>query len=479
MIGLVVQVTDANALYSPMLSRKVAEIKQHYQSSQAQNGTGSILEKIEQITAYDNAKRASFDETGISGNAKIAQALVFDTTFNFLLEFPRDTLLMVFNINAVNGEFISNCLRDEIWSLELLRDKVGAEMVKAYTLLDTYHGSLLMKDYSYLTTNLDLLRRYGSNPNAKISATLYKEPVTITSSKYFFGEDATGDPPLNYYSNVGVFSSSDATGCPDGEFEEAFEAVLNSWKTIKGTVGGNSLFSAEKWGSIMEMAKANARTKAKQWISANQISLTTGGEEGGSPQSLVKGGGWDKFVGNVKTQLKILKNMVGPVMPFFSSATYNPPASTATSGQGIGTDCKFYNHEDGFYRDCSEDMIEEYELCQKNEELAEKEAKEKEIKCVRFLNANETLSISDKINRQLALEYTNKKDQEDVENAFVYSITMDSVAEENIYFMDGILWDMNGHIQRGYGAWGQEAGEGIPILTYKIGKLSSKQCQNK
>jgi len=67
---------------------------------------------------------------------------------------------------------------------------------------------------------------------------------------------------------------------------------------------------------------------------------------------------------------------------------------------------------------------------------------------------------------------------EDVENAFVYSITMDSVAEQNIYEIDQILWDMNKHIQRGYEAVDKEAGEGIPTLIREVEALS-KQCANK
>ena len=67
LIGLTVQAENALALYSPKLSRQVSIIKQHVQDSQAQNGTESILEEIEQIKAYDRAKRASNKETGIAG----------------------------------------------------------------------------------------------------------------------------------------------------------------------------------------------------------------------------------------------------------------------------------------------------------------------------------------------------------------------------------------------------------------------------
>ncbi|MBU0705727.1 hypothetical protein KJ657_02425 [Patescibacteria group bacterium] len=473
LIGLGIQAQSVFALYSPRLSQQVVVIRQHVQGSQEQNGTQSILEEVEQIKAYDKAKRAESRETGIAGDAKVAQGLVFDTTFASLIQFPLDSIFMIFNYNAYNEEWISNCLRDEIWNLETLRDKVGSEMIKAYLLRDTYHGSLLMQDYDYLVTQLDLLRRYGSDPKAKIEATLDGKAVTINSNKYFFGEDPKGNPPLNYYSNVGVFSSSDATGCPDGEFEKAIEEVLNSWETLKGTVGGHSAFSAEKWSNIYAMAKANARAKAREWIRANQISLTIAGKEGGNPQSVIKGGGTDKFVGYWKTQWNILKNMVGVVTPFYDAATnYQPPSDT----EDVGTNCRFFNQADGYFRVCNKEQIEQYEKCQ-DEEMTKEESGI--IKCDRFRNAAETISYADKINRQLALEREHETALEDVETAFTYSMSMDSVAEETIYFMDDVLWDMNNQIKRGYKAVNKAAGEGIPTLYREVEKLAAKQCANK
>lgn len=474
-IGLGIRTTDAHALYSPRLSQQIGIIRQHVQESQAQNGTQSVLEEIEQIKAYDRAKRANSDETGISGNARAAQDFVLATINVYK---PLDTLAMVFNLNYVNQEYISNCLRDEIWSLEVLRDVVGAEMVKAYMLRDTFHGAQLTEDYTYLNTHLDLLRRYGSNPNAIIHAYKLGSPKDVTSNEYFFGEEPKGNPPLNYYSSVGIFDSSDATGCPDGEFEKAINEVVNSWKTLNGTVGGNSLFSAEKWGSIMAMAEANARTRAKKWIRSNQISLTVGGEKGGNPQSLIKGGGWNKFVGSVKTQLNIVKNMVGPVVPFFSWDLYKAPPSTATIVKDIGAeDCKFYLPEDEAFTDCSKSLLEEYEKCQ---DQNDKEATAEEIKyCSRFRNAQETLSISDKLNKQIAMQQDNEKALKDAENAYVYSLTFDNVSEDMIFFMDDILWDMHSQIERGIGDADKNAGLGIPILTKEIEALSSRQCPNK
>lgn len=473
MIGLTVQSNSVFALYSPRLSLQVATIRRHVQSSQAQNGTQTIIEEIEQIKAYDKAKREALEETGISGDAKMAQALVLENTLGLLLRYPFESIMMVFNFNAYNGKFISTCLRDDIWSIEALRDLVGSEMVKAYMLRDTYHGKLLQDDYMYLITNLHLLREYGSDPNADIQATdQYGEPKIIKSTHYFFGgSDAVSEKTTNYYNNTYGFISNEG-GCPEGEFQEAFKEVVNSAKTLATLSSGKGV----EWGSssIWQMAKANARIRAREWIMANQISLTIGGEEGGRVESLVKGGGWDKFTGSFKTQLEIIKNMVGPVTPLFDKRLYQPPPSTSTAKTGMGADCVYYYHEDNVFRDCSENQIEEYEKCQDNEEAAENE----NIRCDRFRDPKEYTSITNYLAKQQALQRKNAQTKEEVETAFVYKVTMDSVAEQNIYLIDQVMWDMNMHIQRGYGDEGGPDDTSIPTLTGEIEVLSDKQCPN-
>lgn len=439
------------------------------QESQAQNGTESILEEIEQIKAYDRAKTATDKETGIAGDAKVAQNLIFENTFAFVIQHPTDTLFMVFNFNAVNAEFISTCLRDEIWSLEALRDVVGAEMVKAYMLRDHFHGGLLMDDYRYLVTHLELLRKYGSNPTAKFRATdrATKKPVQVNSTKYFFGNKDT----TNYYrSNFSLISNE--PGCPDNEFEEAFKQVAKSAKTLAVLSSGQGV----EWGDIWKMAKANARIRAKEWIQANQMTLTVGGEEGGRVESLIKGGGPDKFVGQWKTEWEVLKNMVGPVTPWFDSSIYKPLPNIGKIEEGVGTDCAFYDHEDGNYWDCYEEQLEWYEKCQDDEEAARNE---ENIPCERFYNTEEFISAVNKSNRREALKQEHDQEMEDAENAFKYSVSFDSVAEQNIYLMDEILFEMNSNIERGYEAVHKEAGEGIPTLLREIEKLTALHCANK
>jgi hypothetical protein len=472
LIGLTIQVSSAYALYSPRLSQQAGIIRQHIRESQAQNGTQSILEEYEQILAYDKARREAFEAGGTSGNVRVAQDLISNDTLGWQISHPLDSLFMVFNFNVQNGEWISTCLRDDIWSLETLRDMVGAEMIKAYMLRDTLHGDLLMEDYRYIVTQLNLLRIYGSNPTAEIRATRKtdEELVTMTSTQYFFGNS---DNNANYYRDAAGWIANE-TGCPESEFQNAFKEVVNSAKTLSNTVGKNAMFSSEKWGSIWEMAKMNARARAKQWIRANQVSLTLGGEQGGRAESLVKANGVDKFWGEVKTQLQIAKNMVGPVTPLWSLVKWT--ATKTAEGLGIVSECVFYYKDEDVFRNCDDEQKAQYVKCNDSKTT---EVEKKEIRCDRFVNTQESLSAATLLNRQTALQQKNADALEDVENTFVYSISMDSVAEQNVYFMDEILWDMNGNIRRGFENVDEQAGKSIPTLTRKVGALAAKQCANK
>jgi len=465
LIGLTVRATSVNALYSPMISQNVAEIKEHILSSQAVNDTGSILDASKTIIAYNKAKKANRLETGMPGRARVAQELVFKTTFENLIQFPFDSLLMVFNFNVWNDEFISNCLRDEIWGLESLRDLVAQEMIKAYLMRDIINGSILKEDYMYLVSEIDLLRKYGSDPNVLMEAENKDgKTITITSSKYFFGTDPSETDNLNYYSQS--YFRSDKTGCPDGEFEQAFQDVANAAKSV-GKMSFNPKNDIE-WGSIKQMAQANARSRARQWIQGNQISLTLGGTEGGRMDSVVKNRGMDGFVGNFKTQWQAMKSLVGPVTPFFSRSFYKPTKGLLNTK----AECALYDINDGVFRDCTKDQVEQYKECKKNEE----EAEEKGIPCIRYRTIDEATTFVNKLNEQVRLEQKQEQTLNEVRSAFVYSITLDSVAEQTIYDIDNILFQMNGDIKRGYEGVNKKAGAGIPSLTNEISLLSKRQC---
>jgi hypothetical protein len=475
LVGLSLQTNEANALYSPTISQKVSAIREHVYNSQAQNGSGSILEIIENVKAYDKAKRETFDETGISAEARIAQELLFEETEAFLLAHPLDSLFMVFNYEGVSKTFISNCLRNDIWSLEKLRDVVGQEMVKAYLNRDSLHGNLLQEDYVYLSKNIMLLRQYGGDPTAEINA-LDEEwyPVKITSNEYFFGSPPEGsgtaeDPYLNYYSIVAPFGENASRGCPNGEFTSALKEVKNSWEVLKVLGSGQNV----EWGNIWQMAEANARIRAKQWIRANQISLTIGGKNGGNLNSLIAGGGWDKFAAKVETQGKIIERMVGMVTPLFDMARWT--GSSLAQKTGLAKECTIFEADTGKFRDCTETEIEWYQYCKKDKENARLEG----IRCDRFRNTQEQVSIVEKATAQQKLENENTETKKEAETAFRYQVTLDSVGEQALYEFDRILWDMNMVIKRGYEGVDRQAGEGIPSLLMELESFTRDQCPNK
>ena len=480
LIGISFQTVEAKAIYSPNIARGVSIIKQHVEESQAQHGDGSILTAIENIKAYDKAKREEVDETGIYGEAGIAQQMIADTNFNFLRDAPLDGILMAFNIEGSTFTHISNCLRDDIWALESLRDLVAQEMIKAYLNRDAYHGGMLKNDYVYLNDQIRLLRKYGADPLALVPAKIPAGEENegdfskITSHEYFFGDmpigsGGEGDPALNYYSTAGVFSSSDATGCPDGEFEAVAQEIKNATQTFLTLGSGQNV----EWGNIWQMAKANARIRARQWIQANQITLTLGGENGARHDSLVKGGGWDRFVGSMKTQLQILKGMVGLVTPLWDSSKFSAKRSAGYVEQA--GKCVFYDTETDIFRNCSEDQYEQWQRCEDDLEAAKAEG----IRCDRFRNTEEAITYGEKAARQVALQEENKQAKEDVELAFTYYVGLESVAEQTIYDMDGILWDMNMIIKSGYEGVDQGTGEGIPSLVREMKAFSERQCSNK
>lgn len=456
-----------NALYSPTISQNVAIIKEHILSSQAKNGTADVLEAIEDIKAYNKLRREGGYESGLSGEARLAMQMIEESSYLQARQHLFDSLAMVFNLNLYNREFISNCLRNEIWGLESLRDLVGQEMIKSYLKYDPVHGNLLKNDYLYLMSEIDRLKKYGSDPNAWILGQDASGKYQIlTSNEYYFNSSESGSGAVNMFTRR--YFNSDATGCPEGEFERAFENVNSSWQTLKVLGSGQGPWSADNasWGNIWEMARVNAKQKAKQWIIANQISLTLGKEEGASVNSLVKGGGWDRFVGKAKTELQIVDSMVGVVNPLFEAENW------AGSGD---KKCAYYLQEQNKYTGCTDAQKEQFKLC-KSDPAA---AKNQGINCDRFKDLTTPKTLGQISDEQLRLIKNNQKDKEAARTAFTYSINLDSIAEQSILTFDEDLSIMNGFIQQGYEKYGIDGGGSIPRLTYELSHVTRNMCMNK
>jgi len=285
------QPEGAYAIYSSRLAEKVSQIRSDLITARLVNGTGSVEAAVESVKAQNKLNRENKTAEGTPAKATEAQRLVFDDIMRDIFSTPFDSFFMVFNLIFSTGQSISVCLRDDIWTLEDLKDLTVQEMIKAYMLYDLENGDKLLDDYKYLMSNIRLLKQKGPDPNSSIRL----GDNYVSSTEYFFGNPES-DNLYQFY----LYSDQ---GCQDGEFDRAFEQVGRSAKTLE-TLGSGS---GSDWGSIWEMAKVGAKRKAEQWIKANQLSLSLGGERGGNQQSLIKGGGFDKFVASLKTELGILK----------------------------------------------------------------------------------------------------------------------------------------------------------------------------
>ncbi|MBU1682330.1 hypothetical protein KJ742_00125 [Patescibacteria group bacterium] len=457
-IGLIVQTSNVHAIYSPTISQRVNLIKQHVLSAQSQNGVGGLTEAVKTLKELDDERRAKNTATSLPGDAGLIHAEVIRNTFTELIAAPWDNLFMIFNIIFSRGEAISNCLRDDIWMLMDLKDAVVQEMLKSYMMLDKYHGDLLADDYRYLISHINILKTYGMHPEEELLIITQNGVEEMTTNEYLFGsEDAR-----NYYK---VVFPPDANGCPDGDFQAAFEEVWNAIQNL-AIIGSGS---GSDWGSIWDMAKARARRRAAEWIEANQISLSIGGEGGANPFSLFKNDGWDRFTGKVMTELTILKNtVVGPVVPLFEWAIY--------SGGESDSGCVYYWSDYNEYRPCTEAQERVYETCLDDPDSLAFTTK---LTCRLYKNTKER-----KTALKILADY--KKDLEEheeilkeVETAFVYHVELNSVGEQSLIDVSTTLTKINGQIERGYEATGKEAGPGITTIISKLSQFSKKHCSNK
>lgn len=462
---------ETHAIYSPRIAQEVAQIREHIITAQEKNGTGTLLEATENIIQINRQRREAGQVYGISADARRVQNTLTEQAYEQALQNPFDALFMVFNINMHNQEnpiFISNCLRDDIWQLETLRDYVGSEMIKAYMMLDPTNGKRLEKDYEYIIDQLNLLRRYGHEPSANIDLLNEKgELVSISSNEYFFQTKLEDENAVNFYTRK--FFKSDTTGCPDGEFEKEIEKIVNSLKTIRTLGSGQGV----EWGNIYEMAQARAKERAKQWIRANQLTLSLGGENGAALNSLIQGDGFNQFQANLKTQMRVLENMIGPVTPIFDKSNYRSSESAVNSA------CAYFKADSGIFVSCDEKQLEQYKECTSRIEKTRKEAINKGYNCDRFHTIDETKPSIQVLRELNERTKRNEEEQAEAKRALTYAITLDSVAEQSIYQISGILDGMNGYIKSGYEGVDDRAGKTIPFIFEELKTFEALYCANK
>jgi hypothetical protein len=446
-----------HAFYSPIIAEKASSIKAHLRSAREQNGTGSVEDAVQNMIEQNKLAADRNEAQGLPPGVSVAQSLVLKDVLADILLKPLDDLFLIFNlIPSASFSPASKCLRDDIWGLQNLRDAVVQEMIKSYLMYDRYHGDLLKKDYKWLVAHINILKKYGSKP---------MEPIRLlgkTANEYLF--ESKSD--VNYYS-ITITEG----GCPQSEFPPAFNEVWESIQNVGVIASGSSV----EWGSIWEMAEARARRRAAEWIKANQITLTIGGEEGGNPQSLIKGGGLDRFKGQWNTQLTILKNMVGPLVPLFSWSIYDK----GDEGKTIIPDgCMYFYQDPGVYRACTVDQLLNYKKCQdedkKNEENKDKEKTNLKINCGLYKNPKKISTGLEKIQTQLLKAREHQETVQRAETAYIYNVQLNSVGENAIKAIAEHLGNINGHIRAGFEAEGDS--ESLPTIYNNLKDFTNKYC---
>ncbi len=458
--GLIVQTANVHAIYSPTISKRVSIIKQHVRTAREHNGSGSITAAIKSVKAQDDERAKEGKSRALPVEATLAIPRVLGDMFTDLIKAPLDPIYMIFNIIPSTGAVVSTCLRNDIWILEDLRDVVVQEMIKAYLMMDSNNGDLLSNDYEYLRYYIGYLKEYGHRPQ-------YPKPnpgdtIPITSSERLFGSKSS----INYYS----ITFPTGEGCPESDFVEAFDEVKQSLITLKTLSSG----SGSDWGSILVMAKANARRRAEEWIKANQITLTLGGEAGGNPQSLIKGDSWNVFVGQFKTQKQILKNMIGPLTPLFSWGIYSRGEEP---DEEISYGCMYYYADAGVFRACTVEQLKDYKICQ-SDDPDDKEEQSK-IDCDKFRNPTQVITPVETVENYQAQASRHQKSITSTERSLKYNTTLNNMSEQGLIEMDRVMWEINKEIGRSFEADGDEAGKGLPYLYSQLKTFIQNHCGGK
>lgn len=275
-------------------------------------------------------------------------------------------------------------------------------------------------------------------------------------------------------------------GCPESDFVEAFKEVGESIKNLKTLSSG----SGSDWGSILVMAQAQARRRAEEWIKTNQITFTLGGKEGGNAQSLVKGDNWKVFVGQFNTQMKILKNMIGPLTPLFSWSIYSKGSE---KGDEASYGCMYYHADIGVFRACTVEQLKDYLICRERKKYPEAEEteeievcgkkipkeKEEAIDCNKFRNPYVlTTPVETVENHQEEME-EHQKTITTTKRVLKYNTNLNSVSEQSLIEMDAILWEINKEIGRSFEADGDEAGKSLPYIYSNLSTFIKKHCGGK
>jgi len=306
---LVTQARATYAIYSPRVSQEIAKIKMHIKTSKERNGFMSLEEVWKNVAAANKALKEQKQAFGTPGKYIQYQKeqkllLLKNLTFSFF----NDIALLFGSFSDLG--WYSACLRDDVWTLQALQEEVTKEMYKAALLSDHQNADILWNDYKLLYAIINGGVFQATKDGKVVVSKEYKEKGLMWESKdtaFWFGE---GDVH-NYY-----------VDCPYGELTQAVKEVVNSFWNIVDTFssgGEGGLFA----GGLAEMAAAaqkRAKLRASNWIAANQLKVTFGGQQGGNPRSLIQG--FEKnVVAELRTYGDYIKGFAKEIKPTFDTDT--------------------------------------------------------------------------------------------------------------------------------------------------------------
>lgn len=507
-LGLMLPAPLAHALYSSTLTKEVAKIRQHVMASRERNGAGTLMNAIDKIVEQEKADSSRGSATAIAAKAAIAMGwLTADTATDLVSPCDSQSCYARFPyvayldpITMILFDFVwstltpaSSCLRDDIFTLEAMKDAVTVEMVKAYLLYDGENGDKLWRDYNFLRNHAAFLKRYGNEsvemPKSVFDYRLVKESAVICDDSSSCRQPQVAE----YYFGLGAKNQYAPENC-QGEWMPAINQVVRSAKTFWTlfTAGGQSW----NWGNLMEVAKARAKQRAAEWIRNNAITLTIAGSGGGG-EPLFKGsdvtdaiygrGGFsspslNRFTGYWATQGEIFMQVIQPAAPFFDLDHFESlyeMIALAVSSPFVGeakredlvqdfqdnypeSQCAFWNATDRVFRPCTKEQLESFE--------------KGECRSCRDMNLQ-----ASPLTRVAEQQWRTEEAQEEsgaAEKAFNYNFVLSTQSENAILDLDLALFEITGEIKRAYEGMG--TGEkSLPTFCKQCVDMAERQCSNK
>jgi len=258
---LLVAAPMAHAIYSPVLSREVGEVKQHVLAARQQNGVGSWLNAMEKVSANNKVYKKEGWASGIPGLLYSYWAPVQEIFYQAATESFLDGFTMLFYSDLETNGTITACLRDDIWEIQALEEEVLNELFKSALLNDSVNSAILWNDYKRLDSRIA-----GNNDDYTRSSLKRDWASTIV----WFPDGGT-----NYYAD-----------CPFGDITMALDAVSISWERL---FSGDTYFQmgSMSMASMWSAAEQRAVKRAADYIKKNQIKVSLGGAPGANPEGLV------------------------------------------------------------------------------------------------------------------------------------------------------------------------------------------------